>query len=321
MTLRPLHDDFSTSAKIDEALNKRFPAKTRIDYLRLVRASDLHGGEHQARQANIRRITDQARELYNFIQDYERVRAHGEEVTADYTKQANFAVKERARLIAEANRLRNEPGVGNLPYERGAEFILDSAGQFKAVKVDARIAKGQSPQDALNSVREEILECDRAMRAARAAPLPLAEAAKQIEEDVRAFRRGPDVLATMRIRQETFGRNGSHSTQGRVRFPSREVVLDGGNREEVDEGVRFLCWLFPDQIIKKATAELEAAYKDKKPLSLAERTRVIAELESKKLDAERREEAIIRSIEDAGGIQWRRPLANMLAVLGIERAA
>lgn len=315
-----LHDDSEMHDRLELAFKERFPSQALDKYRRSMKASARHEAQQAVDRDQTRRIVESARADAELIAALERDERHYGPAP-ERTVRMERARKSRTEKLREVALRRNASVEPNQPYETLAEFVLDSTGEYDPVDVELKIPKGQSLPDALLSVREEIAQCERDIRNARTAPLPLADATKRIAEDVRRKARGLDVSRTARIAPDVIGIRGLASTQGHVEFPSTSVVHDGGGRTEVSAGVELMCWLFGDQIIKKATAELEATYKDKKPLSLAERSRVIAEAESRQLAAERREEKIVSALEDAGHLVHRRPLANPLAVLGITRRA
>jgi hypothetical protein len=105
--------------------------------------------------------------------------------------------------------------------------------------------------------------------------------------------------------------------QGHVRWPVQAEIFEGGRHGEFELGIRFLCWLAPEAIIERGTAELKKLYGGKAGVSAEERARIVADLEAEILVEERREEACVRLCERSGLNVYRRPLANPLAVLGI----
>ncbi|PSO19142.1 hypothetical protein [Bradyrhizobium sp. MOS003] len=315
-----LHDDSEMHDRLTVAFKKRFPSQALDKYRRSMKASARHEAQQAVDRDQTRRIVESARADAELIAALERDERHYGPAP-ERTARMERARRSRTEKLREVALRRNASVESNQPYETLAEFVLDSTGDYDAVDMELKIPKGQSLPDALLSVREEIAQCERDIRNARAAPLPLADATKRIAEDVRRKARGLNVSRTARISPDVIGIRGLASAQGHVEFPSTSVVHDGGGRTEVSAGVELMCWLFGDQIIKKAATELEATYKDKKPLSLAERSRVIAEAESHQLAAERREEKIVSALEDAGHLVYRRPLANPLAVLEIARRA
>jgi hypothetical protein len=77
----------------------------------------------------------------------------------------------------------------------------------------------------------------------------------------------------------------------------------------------MLCWLFGDQIIKHATANLDQI---EGGISTADRKRKVAELEAELFQLETDEESLVAQALDAGMEAHRRVHASGFALLGLE---
>lgn len=319
--LPPDEFDFDTSEKVVEALT-HLPAQTLEAFERVMKSAARHQAMDHAHRAQIHHLNVSARDDRAFMEDYERAARHADAIDEDYAAKYRRASASYAKKRAEVKALQQRGVEPNLPLNRLVEFAVDLSPteKFAHVPTDVKLAKGQTFTAALESARDKLAEIAQQRRAVFNAPLPLADAKKRIEEDVYRHALAPDVSGTARIRTSVFGTNGQHETQGHVNWPTAQIVHDGGATSEIGEGVRFLCWLMPREIVAKAMADLEATYQGKTPLSLEEREAKLAQLDTLRLETEREEEAIVRLLEDGGTTVARRPQASLEAVLQIRRA-
>jgi hypothetical protein len=321
-----LSDDDETHDALVRAFDERFPPNALTSYLIVQKASEKHSAGQLAKRERIATLQAKKRDWQHHVTSFDRDVARGAEYPPSEVKKRNASKKKSEQADAEINSLRNEQQTPNLPDETLAEFVMDSHGKFVAVAVEAKLPKGQTPLEALQASRANREALVRKKADTNREPLPLADSVARLKADVYAKGQGPDVGAIMKMKPEIPEHFVAKSTikrpdmQGHLEWPTMGEFVEGGRRIEIDQGNALVCWLFPAAIIERGTAELTKLYAGRKGLSVADRNRVLAEIDAEILMEERREEMAVRMCEDAGVIVFRRPLANPLAVLGIEPA-
>jgi hypothetical protein len=160
------------------------------------------------------------------------------------------------------------------------------------------LAKGESIEQAIDKVRQEIEQQGRLLAQAKLAPLPKDHQKQLIVDYVHALARTarPDV----RIVKDEF----------RVVFK--------GDMAAAEDVLALVAWSSPDMLTRVLAEELDKVPTRVDALPAAERIRRVAEIESTLLDLSRREESLIML---AAGTVERRVDASPLAVLQIQIAA
>ncbi|NTA46869.1 hypothetical protein G6L34_02020 [Agrobacterium tumefaciens] len=218
---------------------------------------------------------------------------------------ADFDAKiERAK--AEADRISKLRDVateawncsGNV-VQRCLEFIESGRNrEFRAARTpQVKLAAGQSFADAVTKVRENIVAVSQERRRIELAPVPAAELAEKAVA-------GLDGMAAQ----------GAPSFDPRIR--GRDPFKLDHHLTHPGVGVAFLLFLFRDEIVERLTAIIG----DDVPGALtdADRGKLLAKADAKRLDLERQEEALIVEAAQTGLHIERRPDADVRAVLGVE---
>lgn len=314
-------DDEHLNAIAKAALKGPFAGTGTHAALLSVKASnEKHSGEYMERSRQNRYLADKRRDLMSSVTDIERsIRHYGE--TQELLKQHKELIAEAADYAAELAEKRNAPQSVNLPIETPINWMGEQTRKF----VDAAPAKVNAPKGFRAAVDEERAtqaEIRSRIAATNKRLLPQSDAEARLKDDVSRMALPLQVAPVTRLHRQLRGL--AHSTmespptQGNIAFPTRREVFDNGRTGELDEAFRFMCALFPQQIIAAGKAEIAAIYKESGPgLSVGERERAIAGFKAEFLDSERREESLIRAAELRGEIIWRRPDASPEAVLGV----
>lgn len=159
-----------------------------------------------------------------------------------------------------------------------------------------KLAKGKKPEDELFATRELIAALAADRKRTERASLPASEA---------------KMRARMLVTR--------HAEQVRVtglaaRSGTPEVVVANHGQ---DQGFALLCWLNPQAVIRRLEAEIDSQSNDRLALSELDLARKLKEIDERLLLTERREEALVELVEQAGGDVARRPAADPRAVLGL----
>jgi hypothetical protein len=173
---------------------------------------------------------------------------------------------------------------------------------------------------ALKKVRDETDGVIDQILAARRSALDLPSIIAQMERDVdrHAKAGAPDIRSVGRLVRTT---ERSEPRQGNVEFPvghSYDFALTRATTAQL--GTAMLCWLFPNETKAKLRAGIVAKYGDN-GMSIEARAARIAELESKLMELQRLETAIMDALEDAGTQGWERRPIHPLARLELRRIA
>ncbi len=319
-----LSDDDATHDALVKAF-KRFPPIALSQFKRVLNASTKHFAHHLAKQTRIASLNARKRDWQYLVADTDRDVARG----AVYSKDQLESYEEAKAKIAQANveiiALRNEPQIPTINPETPAEFILESRGKFADAHVTVTVPKNGNILDAINASRLDQEDSRRRKAEIHNESLPPQDAIARMVADIDANAQAPDFGSVMRLKPQlldyvTRTGRGLPDEQGHVEWPTKNAYLEGGRYEEMDQGNRLVCWLFRDALIGRGKAELAKLYAGKKGISVAERTRLLAELDAAILAEERKEEALICMAEDAGLPILRRPMANPLAVLCVAPA-
>lgn len=181
--------------------------------------------------------------------------------------------------------------------QRCLDFV-ETKQSFRSARVpEVKLAAGQSFADAIAKVRENIAAVSQDQRRIELAPAPAAELADKAVA-------GLDRMAAQ----------GAPSFDARIR--DRDPFKLDHHLTHPNVGVAFLLFLFRDEIAERLTAIIG----DDAPgtLSDADREKLLAKVDAKRLDLERQEEALI--VAAAKNVQRieRRPDADIRAILGVE---
>jgi hypothetical protein len=309
---------------LTEIFETRCPPVALESFVRVLKANEASGSGQAAKRERIATLQSKRRDWLSSVQAAQRDIDRGEGVHPSEMKKCEANRKKVAGADKEIAALRSEQPTPNLPAETLAEFLVESRGKFVAAPVEAKLQKGQTPPEALTASRANREALVRKRIETSKEPLPIEDVLARLRADVNRNSQAPDFGPITKVkpqhREHALAANRRPDAQGHVAWPTHEEIFEGGRRGELELGIRFACWLFPDAIIERGTAELKKLYGGKKGLSIADRARLLAEIEGEILMEERREEAFVRMCEDAGFSVYRRPLANPLAVLGIKPA-
>lgn len=276
---------------------KKLPAETRPKAFALVDQAQADLG---ARRQADRRLT----ELYAELADVEHNRSMqiarngGKSLSVDGEA---YHEERRAGVKTQIERFEKVVPTLDARFEIGAQTIdkcirlIDGASKIRAVK----FPKSPRPVEKIRADLADVL----AKRAALLnAPVPRAEYLEKIEETISAE-----------------AAIGAASFDGRLRecdpFNLKKVLRSDG--AEPNSGIAsFLLWLFRDQVF----AALAEMVPDDGPdvLVAAERTRLIAKVDTEILALEREEEAAIEAADAEGRRIDRRPEMDPRAILGVE---
>jgi len=168
-----------------------------------------------------------------------------------------------------------------------------------------KLAKGETPRQALARIRAEIDQVEAAWDEAQQAPMPIDEIKSEIAATV-----------------DTIAARGAPSIDPRIRNgdPAKihqELRLDFINGSRVgDAGASFFVWLMHDQILDKLNAQADAMTING-AMSDADREKLFSELADRRLELERIEESIIVAAAKEGMAIDRRLDADPRAVLEV----
>jgi hypothetical protein len=319
-----LSDEDERHDALTEILETRCPPIALESYVRVLKANEIISSGQAAKRERIGTLQAKRRDWLFQVHAVQKELDHGEEVHPSEMKAFEANKKKIANADKEIASLRNEKPTPTLPADTLGDFLLESRGKFAAVPVEAKLQKGQTPLEALEASRANRDALVRRRAETSKEPLLFEDAFAQLKANVNANAQAPDFspITKMKAQHSEFAlaANRRPDAQGNIEWPMQEEVFEGGRRGEMELGIRFACWLFPDAIIERGTAELKKLYVGKKGISVADRTRLLAEINDEILTEERREEAFVRMCEGANIPVFRRPLANPLAVLGIKPA-
>ena len=173
------------------------------------------------------------------------------------------------------------------------------------------LSKGQTLPLAISAAREKLGELRADLHEIQSRPLPSTQVKARVRAEI-AARATP--LGLMHAVE--FG--------GAVVWPvanvQGQVQTAGGIGLAVmqaTDSVGLFCWVFGNQLIAAAEAEIDLLSDDEHALDDAQRARIEAEIAAKILATERQEEALIMLGEQQGLEVRRRDDASPLAVLGL----
>ncbi len=223
--------------------------------------------------------------------------------------EARAEVEERKAELAEfqAKKLVSS----GVTFEKVAQRIArQPAGEKWQSKIpEIKPRKGETAQQYLDGIREQIAKENAAIRGAENAWLPESEAfaAAKVQIDRIAASGAPYFRGLYRVTNPHVGRG----RQGEVKWPENFVGSDLR-----PDGFALTVWLNRDALLERAKKEIATLARPDNSLTIAERHLKIADIESRILELERLEEAALMLIGDANPI--RRPDADIRAVLQIE---
>ncbi|MGV2109792.1 hypothetical protein ACQZ46_00775 [Agrobacterium salinitolerans] len=274
----------------------RLPPEAREKLIRLEdEAFALHGAIPQQRYIDaFERLTEIRQQKARF---QSTMRREDGERLADFDvriDQAQAHADRITKLRDSASEAWNK--AGNV-VQRCLDFV-ETQRSFRSARVpEVKLAAGQSFADAIAKVRENIAAVSEDRRRIELAPAPAAELAEKAVA-------GLDRMAAQ----------GAPSFDPRTR--DRDPFKLDHHLTHPNVGVAFLLFLFRDEIAERLTAIIG----DDAPgtLSDADREKLLAKIDAKRLDLERQEEAlIVAAAENAQRIE-RRPDADIRAILGVE---
>ncbi|UXS08199.1 hypothetical protein FY133_01050 [Agrobacterium tumefaciens] len=239
----------------------------------------LHSGR---RPDDIERLADFDARIERAKAEADRIRKLRDDATEAWNKSG--AIVQRCREF-----LNPEPATG-AARARNKEIRA-------ARTPEVKLAAGQSLAMAVAKVRESIDAVSRDRQRIELAPAPAAELAKNAIA-------GLDGLAAQ----------GAPSFDPRIR--GRDPFKLGHHLTHPGVGVAFLLFLFRDEIAERLTAIIGDDVHG--TLTDADRDKLLAKNDAKRLELERQEEALIVTAAEALQTIERRPDADIRAILGVE---
>jgi hypothetical protein len=207
-----------------------------------------------------------------------------------------------ARLVAERDR---QAGINSILHRLLSatnqwlfQLRLPPGRVLAPVNVPISLTKGQTAQEAIGKLRVEMLAIAQELQRIRHAPLPIADQIGAVERYVaqRGAVTGPRI--------------GVVRDQLQLQWPDDVIA----SKQDM---IGVLCWLAPTSVVAALKREIEQAPAAAGALPAADRIAKVAELESRLLDLERRESALL---ERAEGV-LPRPEMSPLAYLQVEIVA
>lgn len=278
----------------------RLPAEARE---KLIRMEDevfaLHGAIPQQRYFDaFERLAEIQQQKARFVEGL-----HGGRNADHIERLAEIDAKiERAK--AEANRISTLKDDASEAWNNASNVVqrclefVETQRSFRSARVpEVKLAAGQSFADAIAKVRENIVAVSEDRQRIEHAPTPAAELAEKALA-------GLDGMAAQ----------GAPSFDPRIR--GRDPFKLDHHLTHPVVGVAFLLFLFRDEVAERLTAIIG----DDVPGALtdADREKLLAKTDAKRLDLERQEEAlIVAAAKNAQRIE-RRPDADIRAILGVE---
>ena len=297
-------------ADFKEELIQKLPRQSAEKVRALIEAKDLaYGGLRLAMAAVencFQRLQQAETNATHAIQQLPQTRPHGA---------VERALEPIARVKAELERARAAEERARAAWEK-FHFLgglrdwsfkyLASGGQLAYDPLPpAKLAKGETPRQALERIRAEINQVEAAWNEAQRAPMPLAEIKSEIAATVDAIAARGAPSIDPRIR------NGDPA---KINHALRLETLNGS--KVGDGGASFFVWLMRDQIINKLNAQTDALQIDR-AMSDAVREKLFSDLADRRLDLERLEESIITTAAKEGMALDRRLDADPRAVLEV----
>jgi hypothetical protein len=220
--------------------------------------------------------------------------------------QAELQRLNAARMRRESVRANTEQILAQLRYNfLSAEDYLFP--QTRAcTRAPAKPRDGEDLTAAITRIRQDISRVQAALTGTKRAPCTPAEAKAQVIAEVERLA----AIGKPNLRIEEGGKVG-------IFFPDQQQHAAPGSALVAPSGSAsaMMCWLFTDQIIQHAVANLDQIVGG---ISAADRKRKIADLEAELFQLETDEESLITQALDAGMEAHRRPYASGFALLGIE---
>ena len=293
---------------------------------------DKLAAEHFIRQRGANRVRARRDELISLTNMADR----DEKCVQNYTKQdqaiADAMRSELAECRAELLRLQEpiKPKPPTLPrglHQGGFDefFATISRNQiFVDAPAEMNLAKIETPIQSLDKARAKVNDALVRHKATRLAPLPFEDALAQATSDIeRMADDGQIKFANCFKNRQTI----DGEQQRGIEWPTQTFDTGSlsGHLLEFHDSLPVLVWMFKDQFIARATAELKAADQPDRSLSFRQRKLKQEEIEQEIIEAERREVALCCLCEDSGlEVEWRNgihPLAFLQAAIAITEPA
>ncbi|MCY0094604.1 hypothetical protein [Hoeflea ulvae] len=297
-------------AEFHEDIIQKLPRQSAEKVRALIEAKDLaYGGLRLAMSAveDCRRRLEQAEANAQLhIQQLPRTRPHGAE---------ERALEPVKRLRAELDRVTATHDRARSAWEKFhylealREWTVthfSSGGQLAHDPLPpAKLAKAETPRQALARIRADIEHIETAWDDAQSAPMPIDELKTEMAATV-------DAIAA----------RGAPSIDPRIRNgdPAKihqELRLDIVNGNKIGTGGSdFFVWLMRDELIKKLNAQVDTMKVDG-ALSDSDREKLFSELADRRLELERTEESLIVAAAKEGMVIDRRLDADPRAILEV----
>jgi hypothetical protein len=183
--------------------------------------------------------------------------------------------------------------------------------------VEAKIIKGETPQDAIERRRRRLRELVAELDSTKAAPIPSADAKKAAREQVAALaeRGRPGVSDVLQFKG------------GAIVWPEhsrRETILGASENllstSTHPDGLALLAHVMPDLLIAALDREIDRMADDVEALDDVARAKKLQTILDDQLAVQREEESLIEKLETSGIFVARRPDADPRAVLGLAAA-
>lgn len=226
----------------------------------------------------------------------------------------NESVRAQSEKITKLSAITPEPVLDPSDIE---SFLasLPADAKLRPRPVPITLKKGQDEYAALLETRSEISTLNDKREKTLRAPLTHPEAIEAAVAEIKrkAERGAPKIGGLHRYSRTRTGR----MVQGSIAWPQTNVVNDEFAKQ-AQNGVDFLCWLFPAEIEERIVSEIKARKYDHM-LSRDARAALTVEIDDAILEAERREVELTRRLMLAGDARVSfRPGLSPLAVLSVE---
>jgi hypothetical protein len=316
--LMPVRDD----DVIESRIAKFFTPHVREKYQHLVEIDTARDGLHAANQAKINAEREKVRELQADLHWAERQIREG----AQHTSEDQAAISKTKTKIAKMQRriaemVETSKLPPNLPLEPITRFILEAKRPFTDARVEVKLKSGENPRKALEEARGNHVALIEQRNEIEKTLLPLERAVARAVADIeQAAARGKPKFepCTRLVRTDAGWTDEVRLEQGLLEFPT-EPFETGARTVEIGDGVGLVAWLMKDQLVARVRNELTALYKGKESMPLADREARLGEIDAAIFNEELREEAFVELCEQAGLTVYRRPRANIAAILGVAK--
>lgn len=297
-------------ADFHEDLIQKLPRQSAEKVRALFEAKDLAYGGLRLAMATVEdcfaRLNQAETNATHNIQQLPQTRPHGSVESALAPIAKVKAELERAKAAEERARAAWEKFnfLGGLRDWSSTHFA--SGGQLAHDPLPpAKLAKGETPRQALARVRQEIENIEKAWSEAQQAPMPIDE-----------------IKAEMTATVDAIAARGAPSIDPRIRNGDPAKIFHALRLETIngskvgDGGASFFVWLMHDQIVDKLNGQADALQIDG-AMSDADREKRFSDLADRRLELERLEESLIVAAAKEGMTLDRRLDADPRAVLEV----